>query len=234
MCFRLSYWQWERHLEKIALVEIFNERIKEDPQPLKKDSLPFSRVVVSGTFDFEHEVIIRNRRLNGVAGIFLITPLKTNDELYVLVNRGFIPLSVDKELLRKEKVASFTGLVKESQGSSWFSLARGDTWEKVDVEGIQKNLPYKILPFFIERLDDAPTESMVVASSSGRDDIFNLASGRTIRAATEDLSLYPLPAYSTTVPAGRHLGYVYEWIFIGLLILAVTWLMSRRVGQKTL
>jgi len=231
VCFRLSYWQWERHLEKEALVGVFSARIKEEPKKLTTNTLPFSRALIEGAYDFEHEVVVRNRRLNGIAGVFLITPLKTQDGLNVLVNRGFIPLIADREQFRDKKQVSFVGLVKESQGSSWFSLASGKLWEKVDVEGIQKNLPYDVLPFFIERLDDAPTESMIVASSSGREDIFNLTSGRTIRAGTEDLSLYPLPAYSTTVPAGRHLGYVYEWIFIGLLILAITWLMSRRSGS---
>lgn len=230
VCFRLSYWQWKRHLEKENLVNVFSARIKEEPKILSRNTLPFSRVLVEGEYDFEHEVVVRNRRLNGVAGIFLITPLKTNDGLNVLVNRGFVPLIADRTQFRDKKQVSFLGLVKESQGSSWFSLAHGVTWEKVDVEGIQKSLPYKVLPVFIERLDDTPTESMVVASSSGREDIFNLTSGRTIKAGTEDLSVYPLPAYSTTVPAGRHLGYVYEWIFIGLLILAITWLMSRRSG----
>lgn len=229
--FRLSYWQWERHLEKEALLRVFSLRIKEEPKTLSIDTLPFSRTLVEGEFDFEHEVIVRNRRLNGVSGVFLITPLKTKDGLNVLVNRGFIPLQADRAQFRSDKHASFLGLVKESQGSSWFSLAHGDTWEKIDVEGIEKNLPYKVLPFFVEKLDKTPTESMVVSSSSGREDIFNLTSGRTIKAGPDDLSIYPLPAYSTTVPAGRHLGYVYEWIFIGLLILAITWLMSRRVRQ---
>lgn len=232
ICFRLSYWQWERHLEKVALVEVFSERIKEEPKIISRDTLPFSRVYVEGEYDFENEVVVRNRRFNGVAGVFLITPLKTNHGLYVLVNRGFIPLLADRTQFRNEKKASFLGLAKESQGSTWFSLAGGDTWEKVDIDGIQENLPYKVLPFFVERLDGVPTESMVVSTASGREDIFNLTSGTVIKSGTDDLSIYPVAAYSTTVPAGRHLGYVYEWIFIGLLILAITWLMSRKAISK--
>lgn len=232
ICFRLSYWQWERHLEKVALVEVFSKRIKEEPLRLSAATLPFSRVLVEGEYDFENEVVIRNRRFNGVAGVFLLTPLKTTDGLYVLVNRGFIPLLAEREQFRSEKNVSFLGLAKESQGSSWFSLADGDTWEKVDIDGIQESLPYKILPFFVERLDGAPTESMVVSTASGREEIFNLTSSTVIKAGVEDISIYPVPAYSTTVPAGRHLGYVYEWIFIGLLIIAITWLMSRKAVSK--
>ena len=226
LCFRLSYWQWERHLEKEALIETFSERIKENPKTISKTSLPFSRVIVEGEYDFDREVIVRNRRVDGIAGVFLITPLKTKDGLNVLVNRGFIPLASKKEQFRENNKDSFTGLVKESQGSSWFSLASGDTWEKVDIEGIQENLPYKILPFFVEKLDAAPSQSMVVSSSSGKEDILNMSSNRSI--ATVSDKNFPLPAYSTTVPAARHLGYVYEWIFIGLLALAINGLMIRR------
>ena len=247
-CIRLSYWQWTRHLEKKELIQSIKKRfiqpvtplhlllqnIEETPELL--ETLALRRTSVTGTFDYEHEIVIRNRRYEEIAGVFILTPLKIkgrNDA--ILVSRGFAPLSyvTNKKLvsLQKEKeTISLTGLIKiGSERTSFFgpreqplkpNEQQRTSWIRIDIPEIQKQVPYSLAPFYIERMEgkattpDTITDSLV-QSSSGKSELLTLV-GRAI-PRTADLSKYnfPVPVFSTYIPPGRHLGYVYEWLIIG-------------------
>ena len=45
----------------------------------------------SGTYDFEHQVAIRNQYYNNQYGYHLLTPFALSDDETVLVDRGWIP-----------------------------------------------------------------------------------------------------------------------------------------------
>ena len=91
------------------------------------------------------------------------------------MDRGFIPLEKSKPELRKafhkDSQADFTGLVKEAQSKK--ILAPGDppagtehpwvdAWLRVDLEAISKQLPYPVLPVFVEIMNT--TEAGAVQS----------------------------------------------------------------------
>nr|WP_269449909.1 SURF1 family protein [Auraticoccus cholistanensis] len=56
------------------------------------DADQWRRVELSGTFDAEHQLAVRQRRNGEAAGYEVLTPLRTPDGAAVLVSRGFVTL----------------------------------------------------------------------------------------------------------------------------------------------
>jgi len=108
----MSRWQWDRHLQKQALISRLNESLEREPIALAEllsqspdwDALAWRRVKLAGTFDFEHEFLLRNRTLNKRSGVHVITPLRIDGaaDSYVLVDRGFIPLGRESREARAQ------------------------------------------------------------------------------------------------------------------------------------
>jgi surfeit locus 1 family protein len=55
------------------------------------DSLAWRRLRLRGTWDFEHEVVIRGRASRGTPGVHVVTPLRLSRGWGVLVLRGWLP-----------------------------------------------------------------------------------------------------------------------------------------------
>ena len=97
---RMSIWQADRHTQKIADIKTLEERLKQAPQPISDfsanpetqwKSLAHRRLTVTCSYDYEHEMILRNRRYEDKPGAFVITPCKIKQSNQsVLVNRGFV------------------------------------------------------------------------------------------------------------------------------------------------
>jgi cytochrome oxidase assembly protein ShyY1 len=243
---RLSYWQWTRHLEKQQVVAELQARIKEEPRRLTdlllahptSSELVFRRTLVKGTYDFEHEVILRNRRLGPDPGNYLFTPLHLSDGSTVLVNRGFIPLALSSPEERKHIAqpasAAFIGLIKESQPKKFLAPADPesgknlpwvDAWLRPDIESIARQLPYPVLPFSLEIVHTNPTQSLeqqLIQQKSDKaelfmpsEQIYNMVSSQ--EASQLDPLKYPIPVFDPVIPPARHLGYVFEWAAMAIL-----------------
>lgn len=258
-----AVWQWTRHEWKIGLIQELTTNLDAPPVPLNTllsetanapkprddvwKKLLFRRVDVSGTYDFSREVIIKNRRLGTLAGFHVITPLKlANSETYILVNRGFLPLGMEGRDYRAKFHTplneSFTGLIKEGVRPKFFSPSDGepggnnpwiDTWLRVDLNKMQMQLPFQILPVYLEKVGDAPSSeilgNIIKESEAGRNEILMYTGDKRVNnqgpigksnGEIEEGAL-PLPAHDTTPPPDIHLGYVFEWCFMALLTAAI-------------
>lgn len=94
----LGIWQWELAKQMNATIELVNKRLLLDPiqaDALEKDSdWRYFSAVLQGTFDNEHNILIKNRFYNGQRGFQVLTPLKLDNSVKtILVNRGWIPES---------------------------------------------------------------------------------------------------------------------------------------------
>ena len=101
---RLGLWQLDRLEERRATNAIGVERLSEEPVRLAQvleeaggdvESVQYRLVFLSGTYDPSEEVLIRSQVELGQAGFHVITPLVEDDGSTVLVNRGWVPLSMD-------------------------------------------------------------------------------------------------------------------------------------------
>ncbi|RMG39991.1 MAG: SURF1 family protein [Candidatus Dadabacteria bacterium] len=241
---RLSYWQWERHLSKKAYIAKLEENLKKPPltkEELLKIALAewpsyiHRRVIISGDYDFKHEMVLRNRRLDKVPGVHVLTPLKiSGTSKFILVDRGFIPLEFStpdkRTVFQKPKTISFTGLIKASVPRRPLSPRDPeagpdkpwvDAWLRVNLDKIAKQLPFKILPVYLEIIPKndsaADIERNIIKSDSDKAEMLFLPSRALAnKPVSRELSEYPVPVFNTVVPPGRHLGYVYEWAFMAL------------------
>ena len=256
---KASYWQWNRHLQKQEYINSLHQRLEQEPSPILDfsdvrdiSSILHRRVVVSGSFDFENEVILRNRRFAGEPGVHLITPLKIdNSDARVLVNRGFVPLSDSKPESRKKyntpQHVTFIGLIKESMKRR--NLApkdpqisadnlRVDAWLRVDIKNISKQLPYELLPYYLEVVESNDLTAVaeeIVATKSGREELLFLPL-RSLDPNQDESILpnsFPVAVFNTVIPPGRHLGYVYEWAIMAAVTFLICLVLQLR-GMRRL
>ena len=254
---RASIWQWDRHIQKQELISTLRSILEREVVDLESllnvqtdwNEQAWRRVKLSGTFDFDREVIVRrNRGEKDHAGFHVITPLKLDSsETHVLVDRGFIPLGRHEREYRKRyhrpQHAQLYGLIKVPGAPKLFApndppsgLDKPwvDLWIRVDVDSISKQLPYPILPIYLEVMSDPKdpllADRIVKEGSAGRNDVLALTGQRNVEnfgMDSPDLE-YPLPHFDTTPPPDIHLGYVYEWGFMALLTLGIGFIAQLR------
>ena len=97
-CARLGVWQLSRLHERQALNAAIQSQRARSPLTVTEtllrddlDALVQRRVTAAGTFDFERQVVVWLRPLNGVPGVHVVTPLMVDDSLAVLVERAWLP-----------------------------------------------------------------------------------------------------------------------------------------------
>jgi surfeit locus 1 family protein len=120
-------------------------------------------VTVTGEYDFENQVALRNQAHEGATGFHLITPLLFQGKA-VLVDRGWIPAESDstpgewRDYDEKGEV-KVTGQIRLGQGKPAFGGipdappmdgTRLEIWNNLDVENISAQMPYPILDVFIQ------------------------------------------------------------------------------------
>lgn len=97
----LGMWQWNKAEAKQAQQAEYDQRGLAPPVPLPAglpaaDSLRYRHLILRGTYDAAHQVLIDNRLQQGVAGYHVLTPLRVADsDRYVLINRGWLPAPAD-------------------------------------------------------------------------------------------------------------------------------------------
>ncbi len=264
---RASFWQAERYEWKLGLISKLNENVSKDPLPVLVAISDFNndtsnyihrRVIVNGKYDFSKEIVLRNRRFKDEPGVFVITPLKVDgSDQYILVNRGFLPLAKasqeKREIFHRPESVSFLGLLKETMPPKFLAPSdkpadpnneRIDSWVRVDVENISKQLPYSVAPFYLEimKLGDNATgyelnskeiEEQILDTSAGKEELFFLPGRSQITAHTqfkdEDL---PIPIFDTVIPPGRHYGYIFEWAIMAAVTLLITFGLQLRKPKR--
>ncbi|MCI5065092.1 SURF1 family protein [bacterium] len=249
---RLSYWQWERYGAKERYLQELERRLRLPVVPLEEllrevgvddpEALLHRRVVLEGRFDFEHEIVKRNRKDSGDGpGVHVITPFLLQESgRAILINRGYIPLLYagrEKRVqFQKDAPERFIGLIKLTEEPRSFlspsdppsggESSRVDAWLRVDIEQISQQIPYPLLPFQGEMMSTAAPEEVeaaLVDNSDTRNEIFYLSDNMN-KVSTGELNpnrSYPVPAFSTVVPSATHLLYVIEWAFMAFLTLLI-------------
>ena len=132
------------------------------------EALPHRAVAATGEYRPADEVLIRSQIHLGEAGFHVITPLVQADGTAVLVNRGWVPLALDRppvaEAAPPSGVVTVTGWIAETQtrpalGPTDPETGRLETMSRVDVDRISRQVPYDLQPVYIvarEETDQLP------------------------------------------------------------------------------
>lgn len=221
---RLGIWQLDRLRQRRA----FNARVEaqlnapslnltENSFAQDLTAMEYRSVVVEGEYDPGQQIVLRNQAWVNRYGVHLLTPLRIKDsDMAVIVDRGWVP-GEDFEagtLDHYDETGPVVvqGMLRDSQTRPDFgrradpTLAPGeqrlDAWYLVNVDRIAEQIPYPLLPVYIQQAPDP---------------------------AWTELPYRSLPELELT--EGPHLGYALQW-FTFALILGVGYLYYIRKEES--
>lgn len=222
----LGLWQLRRLEERRALNQNIQAALSQPALPLRDAQIDpevfhFRRVAVTGIFDNANSIVLRNQLMGDTPGVHLVTPLRlSGSEQAVLIDRGWLPRpTADLEpadLIPYEVNSEVTleGIAYRTQTrSGWLSpldppLREGQTrlvnWFRVDIDRIQTQVPYPLLPIFIKQLPDSSTQPDTL----------------------------PQPE-ALTLTEGSHLGYALQWFSFAVILVITYGLFLRQQIQKS-
>ena len=96
VCVRLGIWQLQRLGERRARNAAVSARLAAPPVSLNQlpgdpTAARYRRVRLTGTLDFDHEIVLIGRSRQGAPGVHIVTPLRLDgSDRAVLVNRGWV------------------------------------------------------------------------------------------------------------------------------------------------
>jgi surfeit locus 1 family protein len=167
----LGIWQLDRlQQRRVANAQIMarmsQPALELTGRALDPEASDLRRATVRGVFDYDQEVILRNRTYGEVPGVHQLVPLRiTGSDAAVLVDRGWIPFefsSVEQRAQFRNATGEveIQGILRQSQMRR-NSLspadpplgperARLDAWFRVDLPRIQEQVPYRLLSLYLE------------------------------------------------------------------------------------
>jgi surfeit locus 1 family protein len=169
LCIRLGIWQLDRLEQRRA----FNAQVesawaqplldlnRELPQDVVE--MEWRSVKVSGEYDFENQVALRNQYYGSDYGYHLLTPLHFGGNA-VLVDRGWIPAEgndapADWRKYDEPGTVTVSGQIRLGQPKPRFGGvadvlpedgARLMIWNNGDLGQIASQIPYAILPIYVQ------------------------------------------------------------------------------------
>jgi surfeit locus 1 family protein len=204
-CIRLGFWQLGRLSQRRARNRVVTGRLAEPLVPisaLRADSASVLRKVsVTGTSDFENEIVLAARSYQGSPGVYLFTPVRRPDsDTAVLVNRGWIyaPDGVSVDLRGwRESTTTFVGyaeLLPLGNANEPSGMLRRDARiaRQLDLATLTSMLPYPVSRLY------------VVATTQD-----------TTRPVSQRVARLPSPA----LDEGPHLSYALQWFAFATIAL---------------
>lgn len=209
---RLATWQFQRLADRRAANAQILARMEQQPLALDGAALDVEAVVLRratarGVYDYDQELLLRNRSYNELPGIHVIVPLRiAGSDAAVLVDRGWLPYEVSSPEQRgeyQERPAgevTVTGILRGSMvRASRFSpedpplgpdRPRLDAWHRIDIPRIQEQTPYPLLSLYLEETPESAA----------------------------DQRRFPRPVPEITLSEGRHLVYAIQWIAFAIIL----------------
>ncbi len=222
-------WQLRRADQKANSNALVNLRLEESPLPFEKikeeyslsaqkedqNSAAYRRAVVKGIYDVEQEVLIRNRSYNGQPGYHLLTPLKLSSGKALLIERGWIPTSLDSPPITAatppngevELVGILLPAQSQPQGPVGAKDPPSNKLTKVfwiDIKRLQTQISYPLEPIYLRLISESHLQ---------------------------DSLPFEIPPPSTD--NGPHLGYALQWFSFAIILLVVYTLLLRKTLLET-
>jgi surfeit locus 1 family protein len=218
----LGLWQLQRLDQRVDRNTLIAARMAEEPRPLSQlreefgkepEDLAYRRALAEGRYEPAGEILLRSRSRDGTAGWHVLTPLIAESGRALLVDRGWVPYSLDDPPIEGAApptgTVSVEGFVRAEQDPPEGRLARFAPRDPpegplrtafyVDVERLAAQLPYPLEPVYLELIRQQPAAE----------------------------ARYPLPPEPPDLDRGTHLSYALQW-FSFALIGAVGYLLLLR------
>ncbi len=206
---RLGIWQLARLQQRRA----FNAHYAEIralppldlPAPGDLSTMEYRQARAQGAYDFANQVALRNQYNADEYGYHLLTPLLLVDGEAILVDRGWIPAAENSSpaswsAYDEPGEVRVSGIIRLGGAESSFALPeptlgpdqlRRELWNTVNLGGLSAQLPYELLPVYIQLNPD------------------------------ETRAKPPIPYQPALDPGeGPHLSYALQWFSFALISVA--------------
>ncbi len=224
LCARLGIWQLDRLEQRrafnahyLATSALPALQITSEPAD-DLTTMEYRPVTVTGRYDFEHQVALRNRYHDNQPGYHLLSPLVLSDGTAILIERGWIPSAgnaapADWRQYDQPGEVTLSGIIRQGQTKPDVggvpdpeAQTHLDFWNLLNVARIAAQVPYKLLPVYIQ-----PNPQ-------------------------PDNSQPPIPFQpAIEISEGPHFGYAGQWfIFATLLFFGYPLLYLRKIGLQSL
>jgi surfeit locus 1 family protein len=203
-CVKAAFWQIDRLHQRRARNAVQLSRLA--AQPTSPFALPaestrqWRRVIVTGTFDFDHQIVLAGRALEGAPGVNIITPFVPDGRSdAILVNRGWV-YAPDAQTVNVAKfdepphqtIRGYAEEFSQSKSGAARTASTPDAWRRLDAAELPTAFPFAIATFY-----------MVALADSG------------VRPSPSAPVRLPLPS----LDEGPHLGYAIQWFAFALIAL---------------
>lgn len=118
-------------------------------------------VTATGTYDSEHQFVLRGRAHDGAPGVEIATPLRmAGTDTALIVVRGFVPsddaMTVDRSALREEGVRTVHGIAFAMPMVGIPVLRNNDTtWDRLPGAWLRDHFPYPVYPYALWQSRDS-------------------------------------------------------------------------------
>lgn len=182
-CMWAGFWQLRRLDERVARNTLVAARLAADPTEITAlvdgadpAAVEYRRVWARGIFLPEDEVLARSQVLDGAAGFHVVTPLRLDDGSIVMVNRGWVPVSMDTPPVSARPPAGkvrVDGIVRRSQIRRGVAPVeppgRLEVVSRIDLERLADQLPGPVAPVWMQ-LEGSPSDVPVPLPEPDVDD----------------------------------------------------------------
>jgi surfeit locus 1 family protein len=212
LCVRLGFWQLDRLQGRRYYNRLFAQGMAMPPEPIESlvdgsagsgGTLLYRQAEAAGIYDTAHEVILYGRSRDGQPGNHVLTPLRLTDGRAVLVDRGWVPFDMDAPPITSavppDGTVTDTGLLAPGEPGGSPQTGTTTTFTRVDLVQIGRQLPYPLLPYYLQLQRQTPPQS----------------------------GFLPIPPPAPTLDEGPHEGYALQWFSfatiagLGFLLLVV-------------
>ncbi len=169
----------------------------------------WQRVRVTGTFDADHQFLVRYRSNGGATGYEVVTPLHTSDGPSVLVDRGFIERPSGEDFPStvpappSGEVAIIGHVRRDEQGTDSAVRPTGNQVRLINSQALAAVLPYRVVEGYLGLVTITPAQE-----------------GGFVPVQVPELT------------EGSHLAYALQWfMFTGLAGLGLVVLIRSDVHQ---
>jgi surfeit locus 1 family protein len=163
----LGNWQARRAEVRGAMQAQFADVVLQAPLQLRRATditpeLRYRRVVAEGEYLADRQLWLDNRTYQGVAGFYVLTPLRLDDGSHVLVNRGWIAATAQHTappVLPPAGRVTVTGLLNQSP-PSFLELQHvapaGPVLQNLDLAELARVSGLTLAPLVLEQAGETP------------------------------------------------------------------------------
>lgn len=214
----LGFWQLRRLDERRSSNALIETRLATPPAPLHvvlasigedAGALAYRRVWTMGRYLRAEEVLLTPRSDNNQPGHHVVTPLLTRDGVAVLVDRGWVPFTMDRPPVQQARPPSgqvrVEGMLVPTQDAARYGSRDPDSdrltfLSTVDVDRLQPQVSHRLQPFSLLLQDQRPATAGAL----------------------------PRPPEPPDLSEGSHLSYAIQWFLFAAIGLIGYPLLIRR------